>query len=271
MNARHLFASTLPLLSALIVGCNFDLHLGDSTPGALRQANFAYSSGACLFGCTVDQPMMVGSTGTILVTGDGLPDELRVHADATGVLATSVTRERSCCVNHGNSSSCSTIGDNDVCTADLSTTFVLTVHLLKAGKAPLQVFDAQGALLDFVIVEAKDPAVLAVSCAPVSGGTTDAPLDTIHLGVGERCDLSVEARDEAGQALRATDDGFTLSIDDAKVSVLRPSFDFIDLEDPSVSDVLAASSGQLLARAAGATMVNVTAGSLKRALPIEVK
>lgn len=271
MNARHLFASALPLLSALLVGCSFDLNLGDTTHGALRQANFAYSSGACLFGCTLDQPMMVGSTGTIVVSGDRLPDELSVHADPLGVLATSVVRERSCCFNQGNSGGCAPIGDTDVCTGDLTTTFTLTVHLLKAGKAPLQVFDAQGALVDFAMVEAKDPAVLAVSCAPVSGGTTDAPLDTIHLGVGGRCDLSVEARDESGQALRATDDGFALSIDDATVSVLRPTFDFIELEDPNKSDVLAASSGTILARAAGATTLNVTAGSLKRALPIEVK
>jgi hypothetical protein len=271
MNARHLFASALPLFSALVVGCNFDLHLGDTTPGALHQANFAYSSGACLFGCTVDPPMMVGSTGTIVVSGDHLPDELRVHADPTGVLAASVVRERSCCVSQGNGTSCAPIGDNDVCTAELSTTFTLTVHLLAAGKAPLQVFDAQGALVDFVMVEAKEPAVLAVSCAPISGGAADAPLDTITLGVGDRCDISVEARDEAGRALRATDDGFTLAIDDPKVSVLRPSLVLVDLEDPSVSDVLAASSGQLIARAAGTTMVNVTAGKLTRAVPVEVK
>lgn len=271
MNARYLFASALPLLSTLLVGCNFDFTLGGSTPGALHQASFAYISGACLLGCTVDPPMMVGSTGTVIVTGDRLPDELRIHADPAGILATSVVRQRTCCVNQSDSSSCAPIGDTEACTADLSATFTLTVRLLKAGKAPLQVFDAQGELVDFVMVEAKEPAVLAVSCAPASGGADDAPLDTIHLGVGARCNLSVEARDEAGQALRATDDGFSLSIDDAKVSVLRPTFDFIDLEEPNKSDVLAASSGTVIARAAGATMVNVTAGSLKRALPIEVK
>ena len=131
------------------MGCNFDLN--HTTHGALHQANFTYVSGACLFGCAVDQPMTVGSTGTVVISGDRLPDELRVHAD----------------------------------------------------------------------------------------------------------------------------DGFTLTIADPKVSVLRQSFDFIDLEDPGVSDVLAASSGTLIARAAGATNVNVnvnvTAGKLMRAVPVEVK
>jgi hypothetical protein len=215
--------------------------------------------------------MMVGSTGSIIVSGDRLPDQLRVHADPTGVLSSSVVRERTCCVGQDSNSSCAPIGDSDVCTGELTTTFAVTVQLLKAGKAPLQVFDAQGALIDFVVVEAKEPATLAVSCAPADGEQTDAPLDTIRLAGGGSCNLSVEALDENGQALRATDDGFTLSIDDAKVSVLRPSFELIDLEAPTMSDVLAASSGTVIARKAGATTLNVTAGSLKRALPIEVK
>ncbi|MEP7126178.1 MAG: hypothetical protein ABJE95_34920 [Byssovorax sp.] len=272
MNARYLIASALPLLSTLVLGCSFDFNLGNPTTGVLHQASFAYVSGACLLGCPVDPPMMVGSTGTFVVAGDRLPDELRVHADPTGVLATSLARTRSCCTNESHSSSCSPIGDGDRCTATLETTFTLTVHLQKAGKAPLQVFDAQGELIDFVIIEARDPASLAVSCSPEAGGGSDAPLDTIQLGKGARCDLSVEARDAAGQALRATDDGFTLAIGDPAVSVLRPALDWFDaLEDPAKSDVLAASSGTLVARAAGATVVNVTAGALTRAVPVEVK
>jgi hypothetical protein len=38
-----------------------------------------------------------------------------------------------------------------------------------------------------------------------------------------------------------------------------------------VSDVLAASTGTLFAHGAGTTSVNVNAGSLTRAVPVEVK
>jgi hypothetical protein len=268
MNARFFFASTLPLVSTPLLGCNFDFDLGESTPGALHQANFAYVSGECLFGCAVDQAMMVGSEEQILVTGDGLPDELHVKQDPQGIISTSIQRSRSCCVDDAKSSSCSPVGDSDVCPAKLETTFTLTVHALKAGTTALLVVDTHGALVDFVMVEAKEPSQVAVSCAPASGATTEGPLDTIHLGVGDRCDLSVEALDEGGRPLRASS-GFSLAIEDAKVAVLRPSIVLLDFEGPDVSDVLASSTGMVLARAAGATVVNVRAAALTRVVPGE--
>ncbi len=271
MNARTCFAAALPLLSTLFLGCNFDLHLGDSTRGVLRHAEFSYVDGDCLFGCKVDQAMMVGGQAQVTVAGADLPDELRVSQDPLGVISTSVVRSRSCCVSNDHSGGCSPIGDNDVCTAELLTTFTLTVHALKAGTTALQVFDVGGALVDFVTVEAKDPAALSVTCAPIDGGPAQGPLGTIQLGLGGACDLSVDALDEAGKTLRASA-GFSLAIQDPSVSVLRPSFDLFDqLEDPAKSDVLSESTATVFARAAGTTSVNVTAGSFMQAVPVVVK
>ena len=145
------------------------------------------------------------------------------------------------------------------------------MHAQKAGTTALQVFDVGGALVDFVMVKAKDPTALSVTCAPLDGGPAQGPLGTIQLSPGGACDLSVDALDAAGAKLRASD-GFSLAIQDATVSILRPSFDLFDqLEDPAKSDVLTDSTAKVFARAAGTTSVNVTAGSFMQAVPVVVK
>jgi hypothetical protein len=189
-------ALALGTITLFTAGCSVDL--GRSTDGKDGRAQFQYGGLDCLFGCAIDQPMMHGTTETILVrakSGD-LPV---LAAKSTDPSVAITSTEVQCCKHDSSSATCRGGVDLKSCNADEQASLTIVVAAATAGSADLVLTQSDGTEWDRATVTVAEPARLAVTCASGS------------VAVGTECVVGWKAYDAQGTELK-TDTGVKLMV-----------------------------------------------------------
>jgi hypothetical protein len=188
---RHLpFLAACIALAPLTGGCA--LHFGTSTSGS--QNNVTFADTQCLFGCSVDQPMMLGTEESLTVrSSNEIPAVTIVSSDPSVLSVTDSSR--SCC--DANSENCSTVETWAPCPAGQKTT-TLNVDLKTnaVGRADLVLHRADATLYDSVSIEVARAVTLDLSCANHPAPTS--------LSLGQSCAIGWTAKDSQGRELLAS-------------------------------------------------------------------
>ncbi len=194
------FLIALPLVLA---ACTF--HLGNSTAGADGHAQFAYSS--CFFGCSVDEPMMLGTEEHISVTASSIPG-VSISSSSPDVVSV-LGATRSCCTSDGG---CRTADVATACAAGETTTLDMTVDALGIGTGTVSLVKEDQSVFDEVTLEVAKPHDIALTCNNADGSIT--------LVRAKSCGVAWSVNDERGRALMASK-GVTLTTSDVSVVALE--------------------------------------------------
>lgn len=159
--------SIFAYLSVLVLpACSMSGKLGDSTPGESGKISFSYSTGLlsteddfdCLFGCSIDQGVVPGSTHRIDIEGPGAADATSVDSGNPDVAELSLDVQCSC-EKRTSSSTTWTPLDGTSCdvgwtkTCQRSATFVAG----QPGKARMTVTDSKGRAIDSTTLRVVAP------------------------------------------------------------------------------------------------------------------
>jgi hypothetical protein len=194
-------------LAPLAAGCSF--HLGSSTQGNQNQATFSY--GSCLFGCSVDEPMMLGTQESIHVTAPDIPVVTVSSSDETVIAVHGATR--TCC---DQANTCRTIDATVACNANETTTALdFTADTKAVGTADLVLRAADATVFDSVTLTVARAQSLSLQCDNAPG--------PVSLRAGDTCGLGWTALDAQGRALMAST-GVNVATDSADVAELRELF-----------------------------------------------
>jgi hypothetical protein len=174
------------LCSLMLTACSFQL--GTSTNGDSGHAKFEY--GSCLFGCTVDQPMMNGTTESIRVVASVIPPVTVRSTDSTVFSVGEATRE--CCPAQG---ACQVLDASTACANGDSVSFNVPIIATGPGSAELVLDQGDGTRFDGVSLTVAQPKSLVVSCGNAG---------SVTLVNSTSCALSWTARDASGTALMST-------------------------------------------------------------------
>lgn len=186
--------------SAALTGCGFDTE----TPGDLGRASFRYEA-ECFLDCNLDQPLAVGATQRITVTGDGAePDVVVLSSDDRVASFTLGARTCSCTRTTAQGSEGYGLTDtgqscNPGYTRDCSNRIDVKSHA--SGDAQLQLLAPGGALIDTVTVHVREAASIALESYD-----EDHPRTVSQLAghAGDSVDLRVLLSDEHGRPLFST-------------------------------------------------------------------
>lgn len=258
----------LPYFAAVtaLTGCG-DAELAKSNRGQLDRVGFQYSSFTdCPFGCSLDQPLLAGSSIDVQLSNVGDVDELSVRSSDSGVAMFALRRSCACERNGAGEPTTSPAVDGSC-----STNFTLRcddfveTQTVAAGDATLELFVAGGELLDRAIVHAREPATATFVSS--TGGDRETVHDLV-LGVGDNHALRVELTDADGQTLLA-DSGVHFSVDDPNVAAF-PTL-LAELGSKGLRSVDGGDRATLVGIAPGTTTLEVAARSIDAALSVVVR
>ncbi|MEB2310992.1 MAG: hypothetical protein OZ921_14705 [Sorangiineae bacterium] len=204
--------------SAALTGCGFDTE----TPGDLGRASFRYEA-ECFLDCALDQPLAVGATQRIAVTGDGAePDVVVLSSDDRVASFTLGARTCSCTRTTAQGSEAYGLADTgQTCdpgyTRECSNRIEVESHA--SGDAQLQLLAASGALIDTVTVHVREAASIALESYD-----EDRPRAVSRLAghAGDSLDFRVLLLDEHENPLFSTG-AVELRAEDSAVARVEPS------------------------------------------------
>lgn len=239
-NFTRFSALTCLTLSAL-AGCGFEL--GEDTTGDRGRLEFSYTE-ECLFGCSVRQPMMAGSTEEIRVTGKRVRrGEVTVESSNESVLT--FVGERRC--------------DEDTCSALVD----VTAHA--PGEAELIVRDTDGDLVDRVTIEVRAPASFDIEASVETSANFTAGTE-FSMRTGQTLFMRTTVRDADGEQLRVSS-GLVWKIETPELAQFNEwerdpeGKEFLNPDDDDM---------QLEATAAGEVIVVVSAEDVEQSFSITV-
>lgn len=185
---------------AAVLGC--DVEIGESTLGELGRVDFSYTS-RCLFGCSLERPLLPGTVGRISVSDAGDVAGLRASCAESEIATASV--ERTCWCERGGDgwAEGAPVEVDEACPADFSKRCDNVVELAAhgAGDTTLALYDpADGELIDRVTVLVREPHRAWFE----SGGVPVAAQTPIVLGVGRSDGVQVHLQDQQGRPLLVT-------------------------------------------------------------------
>lgn len=190
------------LVCGCVAGC--DVELGDTTMGELGQVEFAYSSN-CLFGCTLDHPLLPGTSARISVSEPG--DVPGLEASTTPAdIATAVVEQSCYCERSGDGwAEGASVGPDDSCetgfTKRCDNDIVVTAHA--PGDCQLELRTPEGGLLvDRTTLFVRNPRSAWFEHFG-AGGEASSVAD-IQLLVGQREAVRVRLEDDEGRAMLVT-------------------------------------------------------------------
>jgi hypothetical protein len=259
MHTRSISLSLLTsaLFSALFsVGCS--AKLGDSTDGENGRVELAYGELPCLFGCSLDRPMMRGTTESIHVWAkDGNLPVLDVRSTDTSV----VVRRTAflCCKRDVSGGGCRSAAGLQTCDAGEDGALDIAVEAAAAGHADLVLTEASGEEWDRATVEVAEPARLDLTCA----------YDTRKgdMSVGDECALSWTPFDGNGRELRAST-GVKLTITPREVAAFHHIISANTWSEDGDQSVFGPS---VIGLAAGTAEVTAAAGKTTGKMVLEVR
>jgi len=232
---------SLFFFSLVLTACSFQL--GSSTQGETGHARFDY--GSCLFGCKVDQAMMVGTSEVISVSSSSssIPAVTVRSTDESVFTVGEATRE--CCTPNA----CRALTANIACNSGETATLSIPVVAVGAGSADLVLDQDAQTTFDSVTLSVAQPTSLAMTCG--SSTTTD-----VAIVRGTSCALGWKARDASGNVLMATT-GVTMSISDATVADF--SSGLLSTHESSITATQGLLGSSLNARSVGGAVITANA------------
>ncbi len=248
-----------------LAGC-FDLDLGDSTEGEEGQVEFAYASfDNCLFGCSVEQPMMLGTVESISVNPKEELGGLRAESSHPDVFSVTMTESLSCCTHDGSSSTCASVASESECKDVLEHSYAAEVEAKAQGTAKLVIRTKDGNVLDQVALSIRKPFRFATSCEP----DLSSDPELIELSAGTTCNFELKAFDILGTELRAQH-GFSI-VSDAPAVVILESDAWFHTTDPETGDELNEPHGKLKGKTPGAATITARGGEIEEQIAVKVR
>ncbi len=204
MSTRFLsgFALTA-LVAATTSACS--MQLGQSTTGELGHVDFSYGA-TCFFGCSMDRPVLVGGSERVDVTGPGDAEGVTAASTNPTIAEFNVKRSCGCEQQSGNSASGTTVDAQGQCPSGFTKSCdnAVDMRALAEGDSKLELFDAEGSLIDRVTVHVRKAA--SAQFQQSSNGLQDAkPIDRLVVKSGSTVTLSAVLYDANGQQLIARD------------------------------------------------------------------
>ena len=251
------------VLAPVMTGC-FDLKLGESTRGDEGNVDFSYGGQGCFFGCALDEPLAVGSSSSIAVTGAGNAATVTVESTRPDVIGFEIQRSCACTYEADDSAGGYSISEDDRCPSDHehSCHNTITANALASGEVKLRLVDAAGALIDQVSVEAATPQTAQLELARDEEHGDYAPANTLQLQAGESVAVRVAFIAADGQRLRS-DAHVTWTLDDDIASFGTGLFATQTRTGWGVTDVVA--------NRAGETRLRVSLGDFSQSYPLVVQ
>ncbi len=244
----RLRALPLPLF-LVVTACSFQV--GSQTNGDQGRATFSYD--ACLFGCTVDQPMMDGTRESIQVHASSIPRVTVSSSDPSILGVGDATHD--CCQSDG---TCATVDLATVCGIGETTSFLhVNVVAQHAGTAKLELRTQDGNVFDSVSMTIASAASLSVQCDPAI------------LAKGQSCAFVWIARDASDVELRATT-GVELTTSDTGVAQFREAGGIFSPVVPSTTASQGLFGTEVVAQNAGDAIVTAQTKGASRTLAIHV-
>ncbi len=258
----------LPLMAfalslGLVTGCNPEL--GDQTKGELGNVEFSYHE-SCFFGCSLDQPVLRGSTERISVTGPGNQSDVVASSSAPEIASFSSSRFCDCERSAGNEAEGYSASPDTTCQSgfQLVCDNYFAVKTGTVGDAKIELRDATGNLIDRTTVHVRDAHEIRFGRIPAAGGEAE-EIATLELAAGESAELIAHPYADDGAQLLG-EHGFVWQVADPAVA----GFDYFDEsvaakapDDARIVHVRAVASGQ--------TTLSVGAGGAASELVLVVK
>lgn len=254
------------LVAAASSACS--TQLGQSTTGELGRVDFSYGA-TCFFGCSMDRPVLVGGSERIDVTGPGDAKGVTAASTDPAIVEFNLKRSCSCDRSSGNSGEGMSTDAQGNCPAGFEKTCDNSVDMqaLAQGDAKLQLFDAQGQLLDRVVVHVRKAASAQFQQSD-NGLSNSQPIDQLVVKSGNTVTLSAKLLDADGQALIARD-AVTWGSQDKSVAgfpvYTLTSQDSVDDSAQGQSDWITVKGVQ-----PGSTHIKVQVPGLTQAVPVTV-
>lgn len=258
MRRRKMLWALAAVLGLGAGGCS--LKLGDSTSGEIGRVNFAYTTD-CLFGCSMNRSLIIGSHATISVSGVGNDSGVTAASGAPAVASFKV--ERACWCDQSGDASTSTydVGQKQSCPAGWSKDCQNTIDVtaLGTGDAELELNDATGNLIDRTPVHVRAPKSASFEQDFSSAGA-------FQVEVHESTTILARFTDADGRDMIATD-GVTWSLGDPSVAELSPTALF---SSPVASPAELGNEVELTGARTGKTQLELRVGALTRSVPVTV-
>lgn len=260
-----LFAAAA-LLAAGTSACG--TQLGESTAGELGRIDFSYGA-SCFFGCSMDRPVLVGARERVDVTGAGNAQGVTAASSDPSVVEFNLQRSCSCERSSDNSGEGMSTDAQGRCPDEFKKvcTNAVDMHALAKGDAKLELFDAQGQLIDRVGVHVR-PARSVRFKQSTNGLQDSRPVDHLVVNSGGTVTLSAELLDADGRQLIARH-GVTWSSDDAGVAGF-PVYSILTRD--SVDDSVEGQSDWVIVKGVqpGTTRIELKVAGLAQAVPVTV-
>jgi hypothetical protein len=242
--------SLLVLLLPIATACT--LGHGNSS-GIDHTLQFSYTSGECLFGCSLAEPLMVGTEEHLSIQGP-LPAVLVVSTDPSIIAVSNPSLD--CCTKDASGTTCSSTTES-TCPSGSSPHLTVDVAALGPGTARVRVLDTTGGKeIDAVDIDAEAPASLSVTCSPST------------VAVGDATGISWTVHDTQGAPLRATR-GLVLTTSDVNVVALESGL-FGSPTDSIPADANLFGSA-VLGVSAGDAVITATVANLSATTTVHVK
>jgi hypothetical protein len=169
---KFLMLATLTTLPAVLLPLGCSLDTTNSSTGELDTLRFQYRESACVFGCSLERPVLQGSAVVIEARGGDV--NVRRHARlANSTVGRIESQQESCyCEANGNARGVELSG---LCPASETKTCRISVQIetLAAGDAKLEIVDAEERVMDRIAVNVRSAVRMETrvkSDASVSGG-----------------------------------------------------------------------------------------------------
>lgn len=244
------------------------MQLGQSTTGDLGRVDFSYGA-TCFFGCSMDRPVLVGGSERVDVTGQGNAEGVTAASTDPAIAEFNLKRNCSCEQQSGNSATGTTVDAQGKCATGFTKTCdnAVDMRALAAGDTKLELFDAQGSLIDRVTVHVRKAS--SAEFQQSSNGLANAKtIDQLVVKSGSTVTLSAVLYDADGQQLIARD-GVDWGSQDASIAgfptykILTP--DTVDDSAQDQSDFISVKGVQ-----PGKTTIQLKVPGLAQAVPVTV-
>jgi hypothetical protein len=261
MTVRIWRCAAFALSVAVFASCAKDVDVANGTRGELGRVEFVYQR-SCFFGCSLSQPLLVGTREQIGLSSAGDAEGMSVASNDADVATFAL--ERSCYCERSDTTDHLDIREDAGCPSVWRKRCNNSVLVAAAGsgEAQLELHDAHHELIDRVRVivheahDARFAATLPDKLGPEIGSR-------FELGHGKSLGLTLTLFDEAGLKLLAPE-GVDWHVDDVMVATISA---FLMGSGADVHDGLGVS---VQATGAGDTQVHVVVPGLDTSVELHV-
>lgn len=184
--------------SLSVSACSF--RLGDDSPGERGEARFQYSSGDCLFGCSMDRPALAGSIVTVVARPEQADRRLTARI-AGGSPATIAEQRESCYCDDGDSSRNIEPGERCLERETKRCSLSVDVDARAPGDASLELTDPSGALVDRTTLRIRSAARVDLEVRADRASLAPAADGAFEVMSGAKVEIESTVRDAEGAEL----------------------------------------------------------------------